>query len=513
MANKPIIMSKLRQILKLYSQGIGKKKIAERLSVSKNTIKFYILYYLGLKVPYSEVEKLSELELNNLFHPSQEKPVIPKLQQLYEYFPEVEHQLRRRGMTLAIQYREYERKHPGAYRSTQFYHYYHQWSKKVKPSMPIQHKAGDKVYVDYAGAKLPYVNPDTGEILQAEVFVSILGWSQYTYVEAMASQELEEFISACENAFRFFKGVPLAIVPDNLKSAVFKADKYEPDLNKNFSAFASHYGASVLPARSRKPQDKAHVENMVKITYQRIYTSLPEKTLLTLEQLNEQIRKHLAVHNDTLLTGKTCSRTDQWILELPSLHPLPVQGYEMRKIKQATVMKNGHIYLSEDKHYYSVPFELIGKKVSVQYSRSAVDIYINYQLIASHKRVRSPHNYTTVPAHMPPQHRYLTEWSPDFFINKAKEIDPIVEHYIKEVLSRKQHPEQAYKSCQGILFLEKRVGTRRLIKACKRAHEFGYYNYKMIDDILKRNLDSFDEDPPVQSMPSHDNIRGPGYYQ
>jgi transposase len=513
MSNKTIIMSKVRQILKLFSEGIGKKKIGSRLSVSKNTVKHYIDFYLRLKIPYKEIEKLSDLELNNLFHPPQTKAPHEKLQQLYECFPDVEKQLRRRGMTLSIQFDKYLKKNPVGYQSTQFYHYYHLWSKKVQPSMPIQHIEGDKVYVDYAGVHLLYVDPDTGEIRKAEVFVAILGWSQYAYVEAMPSQNLEDFIAACENAFHFFRGVPLAIVPDNLKSAVFKASNYEPELNKNFAAFAAHYGTSILPARSRKPQDKAHVENMVKLTYQRIYTGLPEKWIPTLEQLNEQIQKHLSTHNDTPLTGKDCSRTDQWLLELSSLHALPTERYEMRKIKQATVMKNGHVYLTEDKHYYSAPYELIGKKISLQYSRSKVELYLDYELIASHKRVRSPHNYTTEPSHMPPEHRYVTEWSPDFFINKAKAIDPLVEHFIKEVLARKQHPEQAYKSCQGILSLEKRVGAKRLIKACKRAHEFGYYNYKIIDDILKKNLDQFDEDPSNQSMPAHENIRGADYYQ
>ena len=176
-------------------------------------------------------------------------------------------------------------------------------------------------------------------------------------------------------------------------------------------------------------------------------------------------------------------------------------------------MKNGHVYLSEDQHYYSVPYELIGKKLNLQYSRTLVELYQNYELIASHKRIRSPHNYSTDPSHMPPQHRYLTEWSPEFFLKRARAIDAVVEQYIKEVLAKKQHPEQAYKSCQGILMLEKRVGSRRLIKACQRAHEIGYYNYRIIQDILKNNLDNFDESPPSQSMPAHDNIRGADYYQ
>jgi hypothetical protein len=225
------------------------------------------------------------------------------------------------------------------------------------------------------------------------------------------------------------------------------------------------------------------------------------------------LAQHLKVLNDTVLTGKNCSRSEQWMLERPSLQPLPVQRYELRKIKMATVMKNGHIYLGEDQHYYSVPYELIGKKLSLQYSRSTVELYLNYELMACHKRVRSPHNYTTVAEHMPPQHRYLTEWSPEFFLRQGKAIDPIVEQYLKQVLDKKQHPEQAYKSCQGILMLEKRVGSRRMIKACRRAHDIGYYNYRIIQNILKKNLDAYDEDPSPQSMPSHENIRGADYYQ
>ena len=175
-------------------------------------------------------------------------------------------------------------------------------------------------------------------------------------------------------------------------------------------------------------------------------------------------------------------------------------------------MKNGHVYLTEDQHYYSIPYELIGKKLKMQYSRSHVDLYLQYELVASHKRLRSPHNYSTDPAHMPPEHRYVTEWSPSFFMEKAKAIDPVVEYYISQVLAKKQHPEQAYKSCQGILSFAKRVGHIRLINACKRAHEIGYYNYKIIEDILKNNLDRYDEEPEPVSMPMHDNIRGKNYY-
>ncbi len=513
MANKKTSMSKVRQVIKLFSQRMGKKKIAERLGMSKHTVKYYVELYNRLKIPWDELCKNTDFDLDKLFHPAQETPLTERLEHLYNFFPAMEKQLRRRGMTVGKQFREFKALNPDTYAETSFYAYYNKWKKKVHPSMHIEHKVGDKMYVDYAGATLPYVDTDTGEIKRAQVFVAILGWSQYAYVEAMPSQAIEDFITACENALRFFNGVPLAIVPDNLKSAVVKASKHEPTLNENFKAFADHYGIAILPARSRKPQDKAHVENMVKLSYQRIYTNIPENQIMPLSELNSTIIKHLCELNNTTLTGRECSRTDLLIMEQASLQPLAETLYEMRKIKQVTVMKNGHIYLTEDQHYYSVPYELIGKKLRLQYSRSQVEIYEKYQLIALHKRIRSPHNYTTEPTHMPAQHRYVTEWSPIFFIEKAKAIDPSVEYYISQVLAKKQHPEQAYKSCQGILSFSKRVGNSRLIKACKRAHEIGYYNYKIIDQILKQNLDRYEQDPQTTLMPRHDNIRGADYYQ
>ena len=280
MANKTTSMSNVRQIIKLYSQQMGKKKIGDRLGMSKNTVKLYIRQYHTLKTSKEELLKLTDFELNKLFHPPKETLFNDKLKQLFDFFPVMTVQLRRKGMTVSRQFQEFKKLHPETYGETSFYFYYNQWRKKVNPTMHIEHKVGDKMYVDYAGATLPYVDTDTGEIKQAQVFVAILGWSQYAYVEAMPSQTIEDFIAATENAIRYFKGVPLAIVPDNLKSAVIKASKYEPTLNENFKAFADHYGIAILPARSRKPQDKAHVENMVKLSYQQIYSRLPEKQIV-----------------------------------------------------------------------------------------------------------------------------------------------------------------------------------------------------------------------------------------
>jgi hypothetical protein len=250
---------------------------------------------------------------------------------------------------------------------------------------------------------------------------------------------------------------------------------------------------------------------MVKIVYQKIYTQLPEKGTPTLIELNAQLSDLLIKLNEAALTQRDYSRRDQWLMELSYLQPLPVNRFELFDMKKAKVMKNSHICLGVDRHYYSVPYELIGKTLKLHYSRSKVEIYDDYQLVAVHKRVRSSYNYSTEQSHLSPQHQ--TQWSPAYFIEKAAAIDKVVEDYIREILAKKKHPEQAYKSCQGILSFAKRAGNERLIKACRQAQNVGYYSYKIIEEILKKNLDCFDEEAQTTSMPLHDNIRGGGYYQ
>jgi transposase len=513
MANKNISMSKVKQIIRLHMQVIGKRKIAQRVGISKNTVRPYIAALLSLRQPLEDLLKMSDHDLHQALYPPQQTVVKHRLQQLYDFFPEMDKQLRKRGMTVGMEFRRYRQLYPQGFRETSFYKYYNVWKKRVRPTMHIEHKIGDKMYVDFAGDTLPYVDADSGELCQAQVFVAILGWSQYAYVEAMRSQTVEDLIAACEHSVQYFKGSPLAIVPDNLKSAVTKASRYEPDLNTNFNGFAEHYGMTVLPARVRKPQDKAHVENLVKLTYQRIYTGLPEMEVLTLDLVNQRVRQLLEQFNRGVLTGRSESRYDLWLREMPTLQKLADQGYQLRTIRQVTVMKNGHVLLHEDRHYYSVPYTLIGRKLQLHYCRTWVELYHNYEMVARHKRVRSTGTYTTEPGHLSSQHQYQSQWNPAFFLDKAKMLDPVVEVYIGEVLHRKPHPEQAYKSCQGILLLAARVGEQRLINACKRAHEIGYYGYRAVEDILRKGLDRYDDEPSSPEMPSHHNIRGSNYYQ
>jgi transposase len=515
MANKLIIMSKLRQILKMYCDGHSKRHIAKLHSVSRNTVRRHLNHFLCLKMSFDELSKLSDKELDDLFR--QDNPVVPlnKLEQLYKFFQYAEKQLKRRGMTLLKLWEEYIQKYPEGYKQTSFYHHYALWKKRSHPSMHIHHKAGDKMFVDYAGEKLQYVDPSTGEIKPAEVFVAILGASQLTYIEATESQKKEDFISSCENALHYYGGSPLAIVPDNLKSAVVKSDRYEPKLNENFELFAQHYNMAVLPARVYKPKDKSLVEGAVKIAYNRIYTKLQGKVFFGLEALNAAIAEHLEEHNLQKLQGRNYSRRQQFEeMEKSALQPLAEHRFEMRQQTTVTVMKNGHICLSCDKHYYSVPYHYLGKKVRIFYSKSTVEVYHRYELIASHPRIKAQHQYTTLAEHLATQHQYLAEWNPEHFINQAAAIHPTVEHYIRQVLVRKPHPEQAYKSCQGILSFAKRVGSTRLISACNRAADYGLYHYKIIEQILYKGLDQYEKEQEAElPMPTHDNIRGKEYYQ
>jgi len=516
MANNPISMSKIRQILRLHSQGCSKLKIAAQTSVSRNTLKKYLKTFTSARLTFDEINELSDKELEDLFVKPEEKPLNERLQNLFNLFPAIEKELKKKGVTRQILWEAYKQNNPDGIGLSQFKHYFSQWKAQVNPTMHMEHKAGDKLYVDFAGDKLSIIDTQTGEVQAVEVFVAILGASQLTYVEAVMTQQKEDFIAACENAMHYCGGIPAAIVPDNLKSAVTKSSKYEPTLNETFADFAEHYGTTILPARAYRPRDKALVENAVRIVYTRIYVKVKKSEYCSLEELNIAIRVALEEHNNASLRGRNYSRRQQFDeIEKAALMPLPPLRYELKKHQYATVAKNGHAGLSADKHYYSVPYKFIGKKVKLLYSRHSVEIYYNYERIALHKRTKSPYQYTTEKEHMASTHRFVSEWTPERFTSWAASIHEDVRLYVLKVLARKQHPEQAYKSCLGILGFAKKVGNERLIKACQRALGYGAYNYKTIQKILERELDLRDAPDEIDQlkMPFHDNIRGGNYYQ
>ena len=509
-------MIKIRQILRLQSQGLSKLQIAAQTGIARNTLKKYIKEFTSSGLSFEEINELSDKELEDLFVKPEDRPLNERLQILFSLFPAIEKELKRKGVTRQLLWKEYKTHHPDGVGLSQFKHYFSQWKAQVNPTMHMEHKAGDKLYVDFAGDKLEIINEQTGEVKPVEVFVAILGASQLTYVEAVMTQQKEDFIFACENALHYCGGVPRAIVPDNLKSAVSKSSKYEPTLNETFADFAEHYGTAILPARAYRPRDKALVENAVRIIYTRIYVKVKRHEYLTLQDLNAAILTALEEHNNAPLRGRNYSRRQQFDeVEKNILMPLPELRYELKKHQYATVAKNGHVGLSADKHYYSVPYRFIGKKVKLLYSRSNVEIFYNYERIALHERTKSAYRYTTQKDHMASTHRFVSEWTPERFTSWAAGIHEDVRLYVLKVLDRKQHPEQAYKSCMGILGFAKKVGNDRLIKACQRALGYGAYNYKTIQKILERELDLRDapDETDQLQMPFHDNIRGENYYQ
>jgi transposase len=516
MANKTISMIKIRQILRLHTQGHSKLKIAMQTGVARNTLKKYLAAFTASGLSFEQINVLSDKDLEDMFVKPEDKPLNEKLQTLFSLFPGIDKELKKKGVTRQMLWQHYRQGNPNGLGLSQFKQYYAQWKAQVNPTMHMEHKAGDKMYIDFAGEKLHYTDPQNGQPQPVEVFVGILGASQLTYVEGVMTQQKEDLIAVCENTLHYYQGVPAAIVPDNLKSAVTQSSKYEPTLNETFADFASHYGTTVLPARAFRPRDKALVENAVRLIYSRIYVKVRAGRYYSLVELNAAIREALEAHNNALLSGRNYSRRQLFDeIERAALMPLPALRYELKKQLFATVAKNGHAALGPDKHYYSVPYRFIGKKVKLLYSRHTVEIYYNYERIALHRRSKSPYQYTTEKEHLASTHRFVSEWTPDRFAEWAGSIHEDVRLYVLKVLDRKQHPEQAYKSCMGILGFAKKVGHERLIKACQRALGYGAYNYKTIQKILDLQLDQKDapDETDQLSMPQHDNIRGGQYYQ
>jgi len=516
MPNTNISMSKIRKILKMYSQQRPVMTIAAQADASRNTVKKYLAAFKASGFTFDEINSLSDKELEEFFGQHREMPPNARMLSMLRCFPHVDKELKRTGVNRYMLWEAYRKEFPEGYQYSQFCFYYNQWKARVNPTMHMDHKAGDKLYVDFAGEKLHVTDKDTGEIVPVEVFVAILGASQLTYVEAVSSQQKDDFIAACENTLYYIGGVPAAIVPDNLKAAVTKSSRYEPTLNETFEDFADHYGTTILPARAYRPRDKALVEGAVKIMYTKIYAPLNREVYHSLTELNTAIWAALNAHNNQLLKGRNYSRRLQFEeIERQTLAPLPVLRYQFKKQFYAKVIKNGHVALGPDKHYYSVPYRYIGKRVKLLYSRTTVEIYSNYERIALHKRAKNPYGYTTDDDHMASTHRFVTEWTPDKFLDWAASIHEDVRLYIVKILDRKQHPEQAYKSCLGVLGFAKKAGNERLTMACQRALSYGLYNYKTIQSILENKMDSYEESLFADElpMPSHDNIRGNDYYK
>jgi transposase len=386
------------------------------------------------------------------------------------------------------------------------------WSKQLKPMMRQKHRGGEKLFIDYAGQRMAVVDPTTGEKREVQIFVATWGASNYTYVEAHESQSLPHWIGAHVRALAFFGGVPEVLVPDNLKAGVKSPNRYEPDINPTYQKFAEHYGVGVVPARVRKPKDKAKVETGVQVVERWILAPLRHHTFFSVADLNETMRPLLEAVNTRPMKHLEASRYELFLeLDQPALTPLPTEPYEYAHWQKARVHIDYHV--AYEKHFYSAPYSLVGKEVDIRATEKTVEIFSGYQRQASHRRVDSPGRFSTLAAHMPPAHQAVSDWSPSRFLRWAEEIGPQTTELINSVLEKRGHPQQAYRSCLGILGLAKRYSKPRLEAACRRALAAGLHSYKGIANILKNNLDQHQPQKAADiALPAHDNIRGQRYY-
>jgi len=511
MVNRRIRMGKIKEIIRLHEADLSIRKIAQALKVSRPVVSQYIIDYTASGIKYSSIANISDTRLTQLLGKTkQESQKYKELASGFDYYTK---ELKKKGVTLHILWEEYIEKYPGGYKYTQFCYHYQIWRQLDNVTMHIEHKAGDKCFIDFAGAKLSIVDRLTGEITFVEVFVAILGASELTYVQAVESKTKENLIYATENAFIYFGGVTAAIVPDALKSAVTTANNWQPDLNPEYFNFAEHYDTVILPARANRPKDKAMVENAVSIIYKRIFAPLRNRIFYSLKELNQAIYELLEKHNNTQFQRlKTTRRKLFEEVEKDLLKPLPKQRYEFKNVIFPTVGFNYHVYLSDDSHYYSVPYRLSGKKVKLTYSLSAVEIFYDNIRIAYYKRDRKPGGYSTNKDHMSANHRYYLEWSPERITRWASKVGPNVKLLTVRVLEACKHPEQGFRMCIGIINLAKKYSSPRVDNACLKAIEYRLYSYKAVKNILDEELDKI-EDTENSILPLHNNIRGAAYYK
>jgi hypothetical protein len=379
--------------------------------------------------------------------------------------------------------------------------------------MVLQHKAGEKLFIDFAGKKPSYINTGTGEIVYCQVFVACLAYSDYSFTMAVRSQSIADFLYALGCCLEDLGGVPEVLVPDNLKAAIVKASSYEPDVNRAMEDFANHYKTTVIPARARKPKDKALVENQVKLIYTRIYARLRELTFFDLPSLNKAVKEKTREHNQTRMQQKPYCREERFLAdERHLLHPLPDGSFELKYYRELKVAKNNHIYLAQDKHYYSVPYTYIGLEVKVIYTRSMVYIYAKGQQIAVHIRDYKQGGYTTDKEHLCSAHQHYMDRSPDYYLNKSKLRSEVLNQLMGHLFAQNRHPEQLYRTCDGLLNLQRKTDPKIFDKACQIAINQQTYTYAVVLNIIKNKMTEEPETKPSQPLPTHQNIRGKEYY-
>lgn len=511
MAAERLSMRKIKEVLRLAALGHSRRAIGRSVGISHGTVGFYLQAAESAGLLGETAEPLSETELEErLFPPAKAEGARP-----LPAWPEVERELRRPGVTLQLLWYEHKKAHPDAHQYSQFCTLFRKWKGSLDRVLRQEHRAGEKVFVDYAGQTVPIVDRTTGEERRAQIFVGVLGASNYTFAEATWTQDLADWTQSHVRMLAFFGSVPRVMVPDNLASGVRHACYYEPDINPTYHEMACHYGTTVIPARVRKPRDKAKAEAGVLLVERWILARLRNHTFFSLSELNREIARLLDELNDRpfqKLSGSRRTRFEE--LDRPAMQPLPERSYEYAQWKKARVHRIDY-HVAFEGHNYSAPHRLGGESVDLRCSAAAIEIFHRGERVAVHPRSTRQGGYTTEPGHRPHSHQQHLDWSPQRMIRWASQSGPSTAAVVEEILRTKPHPEQGYRACLGIIRIGKRYSPERLEAASKRALEIRGVSYRSIESILKNGLD---QQPPAEaqatlSLPQeHVHVRGSTYY-
>jgi transposase len=503
-----VSMRKIKEILRLQAAGLSSRQIAASVAVARSTVAECLrraaLAGVAWPLPADADESVLERQLY---------PPAPTADRPTGDWAAVQREMRGRGVTLALLWEEYKSRHPDGYQYSRFCDLYRAWLGRVDVVMRQEHRAGERLFVDYAGHTVSVLDRQTGELRPAQIFVAVLGASSYTYAEATWSQSLPDWLGAHSRALAFFGGCPQIVVPDNLKSAVSRPHRYEPELNPAYQQWADHYGVAVLPARVRKPRDKAKAEAGVLLVERWILARLRHQTFHSLDALNREIARLLQVLNARPFRKLPGSRASVFAeVDRPALRPLPAQPYEHAEWRRVRVNIDYHVEF--DRHYYSVPYTLARQPVDLRVTASTVEILHQGQRIASHARSPMPRAHTTVADHMPSHHRHHAEWTSERLTGWARGIGESTAAAVDQLIRQRRHPEQGFRAALGLLRLARTYGAPRLEAACTRAVALGACRYRSIETMLKNGLDRqpLPTTAPSADLPDHDNVRGPQYY-
>jgi transposase len=504
-------MRDIREALRLSDAGLSNRQIARSLQVAASTVDRYLKRVAEAGLSWPLPDELDDTALEHQLFPPTPPSRMPRTPPDYGW---VHRELRRKGVTLELLWMEYKQTHPDGFQYSRFCELYADWAGRVDAVMRQHHRAGDKLFVDYAGDTLA-IHPPDGPVWQAELFVAVLGASNYTYAEATASQQLGDWIGSHVRAFEFFGAVPALLVPDNLRSGVTKSHRYEPLLNRTYSEMAGHYGTAVLPARANRPRDKAKAEVGVQIAERWILATLRNERFTSLASANTAIAGKLAWLNNRPFSKLEGTRALLFAqLDRPAMRPLPADRYELATWKTAKVNIDYHIDL--ERHYYSIPYQLIGRHVDVRASEHTVEVFYQANRVASHRRSHVKGGYSTLEAHMPERHRAHLAWTPERLTAWAQRTGPATAELVTAIMTSRAHPEQGYRACLGIMRLSGRYPIERMEAACRRALAIGARSYRSVESILAHGLDATPI-PGYEAAPipprEHEHLRGATYYQ